>query len=363
MVVRMATCAERECVVTWRLIAAGSKLGGDRVMPDAEGNITFGVVGLGMGKGRSRMVSETEGAKLVAVCDLIEEKAKSVAEERGCDWYTDYEKMLEREDIDVIYVMTFSGLHAEHGIMAAQAGKHVVSTKPLDVSLAKVDELIAECRSRGLKLVTDFSGRYSADNLAIRNAVQSGKLGRIILAEARLKWFRTQDYYDHNGGWRGTWHMDGGGSLSNQTVHFIDQLCWIMGDVTSVYAELGAFNHDIEGEDLGTAILSFANGARGVIVGTTTFPKNYYSGVEIHGDRGAVTNTRPAGVEWIWAEGCEVPAEDLVVTPPASNAADDMIRAIRQDTEPHVSGEEGRKSVVVLEALRKSNSTHETVKI
>lgn len=333
-------------------------------MPDRDGNVTFGVVGLGMGASRAETVAGTEGAKLVAVCDLIEGKARHVAAKHGCDWYTDYEEMLAREDIDVVYVMTFSGLHAEHAMMAARAGKHVISTKPLDVSVAKVDELIGECASRGLKLVTDFESRYSVDYQTVRNAVRSGALGRIILAEARLKWYRSQDYYDTNGGWRGTWRLDGGGSLSNQTVHFIDELCWIMGDVTSVYAELGAFGHDIEGEDMGLAILNFASGAKGAITGTTTFPASLYEGIEIHGDRGAVLTTkRGDSIEWVWAEGCEIDSASLRVEPEVRSAAQDMVRAINENREPQVTGEEGRKSVVVLEALRKSNETGQVVRL
>lgn len=334
-------------------------------MPDADGNITFGVVGLGMGANRARVVSQTEGAKLVAVCDLIEEKAKSVAEKHSCDSYTDYERMLARDDIEVIYVMTFSGLHAEHGIMAAQAGKHVISTKPLDVSVQMVDWLISECASRGLKLVTDFDLRYGSAGQTVHKAVASGALGRIILAEARLKWFRDQAYYDVNGGWHGTWRLDGGGSLSNQTVHYIDQLCWVMGDVKTAYCELGVFNHDIEGEDLGVAVLNFASGAKGVITGTTTFPQSFYSGVEIHGDKGAVLTTRQAKgeIEWVWAEGCERNPEELTVEPEVRSAAEDMVRAIKEDRTPQVTGEEGRKSVVVLEALRKSNETRQVVHI
>jgi len=332
-------------------------------MPDKDGNIRFGVVGLGMGSGRANNVTNTEGAKLVAVCDLREDRAKAVGERRSCDWYLDYEKMLARDDIDVIYVMTFSGLHAEHGLMAAQAGKHVISTKPLDVSLSKVDALIAECRKRGLKLVTDFDLRYRGESQAIRNAVQSGALGRIILAEARLKWFRTQGYYDENGGWRGTWKLDGGGSLSNQTVHFIDQLCWMMGDVKSVYAELGVFSHEIEGEDMGLAIINFANGSKGAICGTTTFPGSDYSGIEIHGDRGAALTTRGDDVQWIWAKGVEVDPESLRVEPEVKSAVEDMVRAIKENRDPQTTGEEGRKSVVLLEAMRKSNETGLPVKL
>ncbi|MDH7601833.1 MAG: Gfo/Idh/MocA family oxidoreductase [Armatimonadota bacterium] len=332
-------------------------------MPDKEGNITFGVVGLGMGANRAQVVASTPGAKLVAVCDLREDRAKTVAERHGCDYYLDYEKMLERDDIDVVYVMTFSGLHAKHGIMAAQAGKHVISTKPLDVTLEAVDALIAECKKQGVKLVTDFDQRYSPNAQTIKNAVDSGALGRIILAEARLKWFRSQAYYDENGGWRGTWALDGGGSLSNQTVHFIDQLCWIVGDVKSVYAELSVMNHNIEGEDLGLAIINFTNGAKGAICGTTTFPRSLYAGVEIHGDRGAVLTTRGKDIEWVWAEGCETDPETLRVEPKVKNAVEDMIYAIKNNCEPQSSGEEGRKSVAVLEAIRKSNELGRPVQL
>ncbi|MGQ9455825.1 MAG: Gfo/Idh/MocA family protein [Armatimonadota bacterium] len=330
-------------------------------MPDKEGNITFGVVGLGMGANRAQVVSSTPGANLVAVCDLREDRARAVAERHGCDWYTDYGKMLERDDIDVIYVMTFSGLHAKHGIMAAQAGKHVICTKPLDVTVSAVDALISECKRHGVKLVTDFDQRYTSNAQTIKRAVDSGSLGKIILAEARLKWYRSQAYYDENGGWRGTWELDGGGSLSNQTVHFIDQLCWIVGEVKSVYAELSVMNHEIEGEDLGLAILSFANGAKGAICGTTTFPRSLYAGIEIHGDRGAALTTRGKDVEWVWAEGCEIDPETLRVEPKVKNAVEDIIRAIREDCEPESSGEEGRKSVVVLEAIRKSSELRQLV--
>jgi UDP-N-acetyl-2-amino-2-deoxyglucuronate dehydrogenase len=330
-------------------------------MSDKYSGVGFGVVGLGMGASRAGMVASTEGARLVAVCDLIEDLAREQAQKHNCDYYMDYEKMLARKDIDVVYVMTFSGLHAEHGILAAQAGKHVVSTKPLDVSLEQVDKLITACGSNGLKLVTDFETRYGADYNSVKNAVDSGALGKIILAEARLKWFRGQPYYDQHGGWRGTWNLDGGGSLSNQTVHFIDQLCGLMGDVESVYAELGVYNHDIEGEDLGVAIMNFANGAKGAILGTTTFPKSLYCGVEIHGDRGAALTTRGKEIEWVWAEGCEVDPETLKVELPVKNAAEDIIRAIKLDCAPLMSGEEGRKSVVVLEAIRKSNATRHVV--
>ena len=179
-----------------------------------------------------------------------------------------------------------------------------------------------------------------------------------------MKWLRTQEYYDENGGWRGTWDLDGGGSMSNQAIHLLDQLCWNMGEIKSVYAELGVFNHKIEGEDMGLAILNFANGARGSIVGTTTFPQSPYWGLEIHGDRGAVSSaTHDGQLRWYWQEGCEVDPKSLQVEPEINSAAEDMVRALKENRTPTITGEEGRKSVVLLEALRKSSETGQVVRL
>ena len=179
-----------------------------------------------------------------------------------------------------------------------------------------------------------------------------------------MKWLRTQEYYDENGGWRGTWDLDGGGSMSNQAIHLLDQLCWNMGEIKSVYAELGVFNHKIEGEDMGLAILNFANGARGSIVGTTTYPQCPVWGIEIHGDKGAVTTANHGGqVLWYWHGGCEVDPASLQVESDVKTAAEDMVRALKENRTPMITGEEGRKSVVLLEAMRKSSETGQVVRL
>lgn len=323
-------------------------------------DIGFGVLGLGMGANRCRVIHETEGACLVAVADIRTDRAQQIGEQYGVDWYGDYKQLLDRDDIDVVYVMTFSGLHGDHAIMAARAGKHVITTKPMEVSLQRADQMIRECENAGVKLAVDFDMRYDQTQRTIKKAIHEGRLGTLILGEARLKWFRSQAYYDENYGWRGTWKLDGGGSLSNQTVHFIDQLLWMMGPVQSVYAEVGVYTHDIEGEDLGTVLLTFESGARGVIVGTTTFPRNCYAGIEIHGDKGAVLTTR-GSAEWIGAEGVDLTPP--VPDPCPKNATEDMTSAITKGTQVQVDGYEGRKSVEVLEAIRRSVETGQRVNL
>ena len=211
-----------------------------------------------------------------------------MGEELGTEWTTDLADVLGRGDIDCVMVMTPSGTHAEIGIRAAKAGKHVVTTKPMDVSTEACDRLIAACDDAGVKLAVDYQSRYVDSNYRVAEALKRGWLGKPILGEVRFKWFRSDEYFEHNGGWRGTWKMDGGGSLANQGAHLLDVISWFMGDFESVYGEMAIMNHDIETEDIGLAIVRFKNGARGVIVGTTTFPTSVYFSAEVHGTDGGI---------------------------------------------------------------------------
>ena len=242
--------------------------------------VNFAVIGLGMGRNRSRMIQDTDGAELKCVVDLQSDLAQKTGEELGTDWGSDIDDVLGRNDIDCVMVMTPSGTHAEIGIRAAKAGKHVITTKPMDVSTEACDRLIAACDEAGVKLAVDYQSRYVDNNYRVAEALKRGWLGRPILGEVRFKWFRSDGYFEHNDGWRGTWKMDGGGSLANQGAHLLDIITWFMGEVESVYGETAIMNHDIETEDIGLAILRFKNGARGAIVGTTTFPTDAYFSAE-----------------------------------------------------------------------------------
>lgn len=321
-----------------------------------EKEIGFGVIGLGMGANRCEMVSRTSGAKLVAVCDINEERAKEIAARYKIDYYTDYHKMLSRDDIQVIYVMTPSGMHGEMTIEAAKRGKNVITTKPIEVTLEKADEMIRECKAQGVKLAVDFQSRYVRDNIRIYQAIQNKNFGKLILGEVRLKWYRSPEYYE---GWHGTWKLDGGGSLINQTIHQIDLLRWFMGPVEKVFGQIGIFTHKIETEDLGMGLLNFKNGAFGTILGTTTYFEDTPPLIEIHGDKGGV-KTEGNKIKFWKITGEERPLEEENFP---HNVVEDMLQAIREDKEPWINGEEGRKSLKVVMGIYESSRKGRIVKL
>ena len=318
--------------------------------------VNFAVVGLGMGRNRAQMIKDTEGAELKCVVDLQADLAKKTAQELGTDWETDLDDVLGRGDIDCVMVMTPSGTHAEIGIPAAKAGKHVVTTKPMDVSTEACDRLIAACDEAGVKLAVDYQSRYVDSNYRVAEALRRGWLGRPILGEIRFKWFRSDEYFEHNGSWRGTWKMDGGGSLANQGAHLLDVISWFMGDFESVYGEMAIMNHDIETEDIGLAIVRFKSGARGVIVGTTTFPTNAYFSAEVHGtDGGILIEDVLSGKMRVFGEGLEERLQQI--DNPIHSIVEDVVSAIEAGGEVRVDGREGRRTVALLEKIYESART------
>ena len=323
-------------------------------------SIGFGVVGLGMGAGRSRMIAETDGAELVAIADLDESRWKRITDEFEVDCYHQLGGLLERDDIDVVMIMTPSGLHSDMAIEAARAGKNVITTKPIDISLEKADRMIAECAAAGVKLAVDFESRYRDANLKIFDAIANGEFGRLILGEARLKWYRSDDYYK---GWHGTWKLDGGGALINQTVHQIDLLQWFMGAPEKVWGQIGTMNHQIEAEDLGMAMLTFKNGAMGAILATTTYPYDSPPRMEIHGDKGGVVTEGDQITYWkVEGEGEEDNGERPLPKRP-QNTIEDMVEAIREDRPPRIDGHEGKKSLEIIKAIYRSAESGKTVEL
>ena len=322
--------------------------------------VNFAVVGLGMGSNRARMIKDTDGAELKCVVDLQTDLAKKTGEDFDTDWGTDLDDVLGRDDIDCVMVMTPSGTHAEVGMRVAKAGKHVITTKPMDVSTEACDQLIAACGEAGVKLAVDYQSRYVDNNYRVAEALRRGWLGRPILGEVRFKWFRSDDYFEHNGGWRGTWNMDGGGSLANQGAHLLDVISWFMGDFESVYGEMAIMNHDIETEDVGLAIVRFKNGAKGVIVGTTTFPTNVYFSAEVHGtDGGILIEDVLSGKMQVFGEGLEKRLQQI--SNPIHNIIEDFVGAVEKGGDVRVNGEEGRRTVALLEKIYESARTGITV--
>jgi predicted dehydrogenase len=233
-----------------------------------------------------------------------------------------------------------------------EAGKHTITTKPMEVTPERCDTMIAAQQKTGKLLGVDFQERYVESNQFVKFAMDEGLLGKAILGEARLKWYRSQSYYDA-GGWRGTWRMDGGGALTNQSVHWVDLLQWIMGDVNRLWAKTGTFTHEIETEDFGSAMLEFKSGAMGGILGTTTFPGDPFAGLEIHGSEGGFISTR-AEPEWYFLDGMEDRKQKLERLTPANNAVEDFVSAVRDGTPLLCGAVEGRKSMALLAAVYES---------
>lgn len=225
-------------------------------------------------------------AELLAVCDAVPERAQAKGAQYGVEACTDYAALLRREDIELVDIVVPSGLHAELGIRAAQAGKHVVTTKPIDVTLEKIDALIAACAEHGVKLAAVHQLRSYPVFRRAWEAIRAGRLGRLYWGAATVPWFRSHAYYGQ--GWQGSRALDGGGALMNQSIHYIDLLLWMMGNAAEVCGFADNLAHNIEVEDVASAAVKFTSGAHGVIQGTTLTYLGHPARLEIHGSQGNI---------------------------------------------------------------------------
>lgn len=335
----------------------------------------FGIIGCGtIGPWHANGIKALDEAELVAVCDCIPERADKMAQDYNAKAYIDYLEMINSPDIDAVCICTPSGMHADMAIDAARAGKHVLAEKPIDVNLSKIDQMISGCRMAGIKLGVIFQRRTSPLWGQLKQAVAKGSLGKMVLADAYLKYHRAQSYYD-SGEWRGTWALDGGGALMNQGVHMVDILQWIMGPVESVFAHADHLARNIEVEDTAVAVLKFANGAFGVLEGTTSVYPGLEHRLELHGDKGSILVQGEKVVRWeIHGEQTALPSDDgnggvdiklgTAETPPTAAHIQghqaqilDLINAVREDRDPMVTGEEARKAVEIILAVYRSSKT------
>ena len=338
--------------------------------------IGFGIIGAGMiSSFHARSIRELEGAELVAIAGRSKENAQKLAEEFQVPYHLDYHELLQRNDIHVVNVCTPSGLHMEPVVAAAKAGKHVIVEKPLEITLERAERMIEACRSSGVKLACIFQNRFYSETIALREAAASGRLGRLILGDAYIKWYRDQPYYD-SVDWRGTLEGDGGAALINQSIHTIDLLQWIMGPVDSVFGRTGTFTHRIEGEDLGVAVLTFASGAMGVIEGSTATYPGFPERLEIHGEKGSIILEGGNIKTWVIegeepvAAGEDQEKKGVGASSPMAisykghkTQIGDMIDAIRSDRDPMVDGHEAKKSLQIVRAIYQSSASGKTVKL
>ncbi|WP_082394789.1 Gfo/Idh/MocA family protein [Caloranaerobacter sp. TR13] len=315
------------------------------------------------------LINNKDDAELVALCDIVEEKAierkkqyENVIKNANVKVYTDYIKMLEKENIDVVAIATESGYHAKHAIDCLNAGKHVLVEKPMALSSADADEMIKLAKKKNLKLGVCHQNRFNPPIQKLRRAIEEGRFGKIVNGTARILWNRNDDYYKQ-APWRGTKALDGG-TLMNQCIHNIDLLQWMMGsEVERVYAERGTFLRNIEMEDFGAILIRFKNGSIGIVEGSAcVYPKNLEETLSIFGEKGTVVIGGLAVNEiktWIFEDQRDYDKEDdsteidSVYGKGHTPLYKDFIDAINNNREPLISGEEGRKAMeIVLKAYK-----------
>ena len=335
----------------------------------------FALIGCGRIASRhAQILHGMDDVNLVAVADIREERAREYAEKYGAVSYADYHEMLEREDIDVVNILTPSGTHAEIGVDVARSGRHVVVEKPMALRLEDADVLTETCSINAVELFVVKQNRFNLPVKKLKEAVDADRFGRLVLGTIRVRWCRRQDYYDQDA-WRGTWAMDGG-VLTNQASHHIDLLQWMMGPVESVMAKTDTILTDIEAEDTGVAILKFQNGALGVIEATTCArPKDLEGSISILGEKGTVEIAGFAVNKmktWDFVE--PIPGDDEVIEKYAQNPPDvygfghheflrNVVDCLKEGRHSVVDGLEGRKSLELINAIYESVETGKEVSL
>ncbi len=332
--------------------------------------LQFGLVGCGViGPLHAEAIASLPDAELRAVTDIVAQRAQRLVAKYGARAYTDLGEMLARERLDVVTVCTPSGMHGEHACQAMCAGCHVIIEKPMEIRLEAIDEMLRVQQERGVKLAVISQHRFDPASQRVRTLIDEGAFGRLILGNAQIPWWRSQSYYD-SGDWRGTWRLDGGGVLINQSIHWVDLLQWLMGPVKSVAAYTDTLVHRMETEDVAVAVLRFAGGALGTITATTGAYPGLATRLEIFGDQGSAViegdelgylhlardEKAAAGAYGSGARTSKTDAEEIsAASDPAALAMRghalqiaDMIRAIRQDGTPLVDGYAARRPVEII---------------
>lgn len=330
----------------------------------------IGISGAGtIGRIHAEALQGIPQAELIAVAEPREEAGKAFTEEFGGTHYPSYPDMLANADIDAVIVAAPSGLHPDQVVLAAEHGKHVITEKPMAITREGLDRMIQATDEANVKLAVIFQNRLSTDVVRLKRAIDAGVFGKIVLANGSMYWHRDQEYYDANGGWRGTWALDGGGALMNQSIHTVDQLQWLMGGVQEVKGFTATLNHDIETEDTAAAAFIYNNGALGTLTATTCAMQDHPIRLEIIGTAGRATIESNAITLWT----AETKPEDIPLSENDHALVDGwqadekwglghqrqlsvILDKISSGEEPYVPGREARKAVdIILEIYQQAN--------
>ena len=329
------------------------------------------------GRTHVHVIPRLGNAKLVAVCDLEPARSQAAlmrAEQSGVPIYDDVCRMLEKERIDLLHVATPSGNHEEHCMLAIERGINVICEKPLEIELERIDRLIAASAKHEARVATIFQNRWNEANRAIKQAADAGRFGRLAWAGCFTPWYRPGKYYEDIK-WRGTWALDGGGAIMNQSIHNIDLLQWIAGPVRSVSAYAGRRIHDgIETEDTASCAVEFESGALGTIKGTTAMFPGMPARLEIGGENGTAVQVNGLKV-FKFRDASPGDGELLERLSPAANSGSGggvasnaaamggdlharniaaILSAWDEDREAETHPRESRKSVAIVLAIYES---------
>ncbi len=326
--------------------------------------IGIGILGCGnVAKVHAEAVQRVPAFKLVSVCSRSMASAERLAAPYGVPALVDLSRFLSDVNLHAVSICTPNGTHSELGCAAARAGKHVLVEKPIDVSLSKADTLIAMCRARGVQLGVAFQSRHLDAPRLLKATVDSGRLGKPVMASAYIKWYRTPAYYA-SAAWRGTMALDGGGALINQAIHTVDLLAWIAGPVAAVSAFCSRRVHSqIEGEDTLVTSLQFESGALGVIEAATSAYPGFKRRIELTGTEGTVVLDGDNITVWSFRDGspCPVPPAAEISNGSANPMAidceghrrvmADFAESILERRSPLVDGKEGRTSLELVRRI------------
>jgi UDP-N-acetyl-2-amino-2-deoxyglucuronate dehydrogenase len=311
----------------------------------------------------ARAANAIPGVSVAAIYGSNQAKVVRLSQEHAAQPYTDFEAFLNHRPLDVVAIGSPSGLHATQGIAAAKRGLHVLTEKPIDVSTRRADELITAAETFGIKLGVIFQDRCKPDIRRMKQWINEGVLGKVLLADARVKWYRPPEYYGDSK-WRGTLALDGGGALINQAVHTVDLLLWMLGNVVEVQASTANLLHKIEAEDTALALLKFESGGSAVLQATTAAFPGYARRLEVTGMEGTVILEQDRVIavnlkhprEGVAASGANSDSEETsspVVTDFQGHQAvfEDFIRAVQENGTPMCDGREGRRSLALIEEI------------
>jgi UDP-N-acetyl-2-amino-2-deoxyglucuronate dehydrogenase len=325
------------------------------------------VIGCGMiGKHHLKAIESIPELRIAGIWDEVTEASRHVARIFNTKSYHGFSELIGDPEVDVVDICLPSGLHSEVGCAVANAGKHVIVEKPIDISLEKATRLVDTCRQAQVFLAVILQNRFSPSVLRVKQALNENALGRILAGEATIKWYREPSYYK-NSPWKGTKALDGGGALLNQGVHTIDLFQWFLGEVQSLTSIVKTTLHQIEMEDLAMAIVEFKSGALGTITGSTAMKPGLPERIEIYGTKGNIALEGGRIVRWQVDGQLEDEYLDSVSSGSGSSDPNGILvenhrrqltaiaQAIAAGSQPPVSGEEALTSLKLILDIYSAN--------